>query len=598
MIFQDNVIKKLIYINLILLLCSLGVNAQSFALQLRGEQDSFIQRTSIPGKFISFIECNEALKSAQLNLYKQGYLTASIDSLTWDETHATASVHVGEAFTWAHLRNNNIPSSVLSQSRFDERNFFNKTVDVKKLYPVFEKLITTFENNGYPFASVYLDSVGIRDHRIEASLTVNKGPLRRIDTVIINEDAKITRAFIMQYLGLTQGMLYDESKIKNISKRLRELSFLQESSPWRLEFNIAETKLYLFLKSKSANRADVLIGLLPNNTERQGKFLLTGDVKLAFANALGIGELLSINWQNLQYQSPRYNLDFQLPYLLNTPIGVSGKFDFYKKDTTFKNVNGELGLIYQLSANEQLKLYYELASSRVLSINIPTLISTRALPELGDVTYRTFGLEAQVSRVDYKLNPRKGYRAILNGGISFRHFIKNTTVETTLDPVLNKPFEYLYDSVKLKSFKYTAKGQASYFTPLSKRLILASTVSAGVTLSNGSLYKNEVFQIGGYRLLRGFDEGSMFVNSYGVFSIEPRYLLSLNSYFFLFGDLGFTQSMYGRTNRHDIPYSTGLGMTFETKAGMFNISYALGATQTQTFQFRNSKVHFGYVSYF
>lgn len=577
---------------------SVEVNAQSFNLQLSGQRDSFIQRTSIPLTFNSFVECNEALRSARLNLFKLGYLTASIDSLSWDETHASAFVHVGQAFRWAHLRNNNIPASVLAQSRFDEKNFFNKTVDVKKLYPVFDKVITTFENNGYPFASVYLDSIQIRDNTIEAALAIDKGPLRRIDTVIINEDAKITRSFILQYLGLKQGMAYDESKIKNISKRLRELSFLQESSPWRMEFNVAETKLYLFLKSKSANRADVLIGLLPNNTERQGKFLLTGDVKLAFANALGIGEQLSINWQNLQYQSPRYNFDLQLPYLLNTPIGVSGKFDFYKKDTTFKNVNGELGLIYQLSANEQLKLYYELASSRVLNINIPTLISTRALPELGDVTYRTFGLEAQVSRVDYKLNPRKGYRAIINGGVSFRRFIKNTTVETTMDPVLNKPFEYLYDSVKLKTYKYTAKGQASYYTPLSKRLILSTSASAGIMLSSDMLYKNEVFQIGGYRLLRGFDEGSMLVNSYGVLSIEPRYLLSLNSYFFLFGDIGFTQSSYGKTNRQNVPYSTGLGMTFETKAGLFNISYALGATKDQSFQFRNSKVHFGYVSYF
>jgi hemolysin activation/secretion protein len=574
------------------------MEAQNFSIKLRGEKDSFLALTNMPLKFESFIECSEALKSAQLNLYKQGYLTATIDSLVWTDSNSSANVIVGNKYSWASLKNKNIPSALLSQSRFDEKNYFNKLVDVKKLYPVYEKIIRYYEDNGYPFASIYLDSVVIKKDKIHANLALDLGPLTKIDTIIINEDAKISKQFILQYLGLKQGMLYNETKIKEISKRIRELSFIQEAAPWRIEFNVIETKLSLYLKSRSANRADVLIGLLPNNEERGGKFLLTGDVKLAFVNALGMGENLSINWQNLQYQSPRYNIETQVPYLFNTPIGIAGKFDFYKKDTTFKNVNGELGLVYQFSANEQVKVYYELASSRILSLNTASLIATRSLPELGDITYRTFGLETQVSRVDYKLNPRKGFRAQINGSVSFRNFIKNTSVETTIDPILNKPFSYLYDSIQLKSFKYTVKGQFSYFTPFTKRLLLATSYYGGITLSSDGLYRNEVFQIGGYRLLRGFDEGSMFVNAYSVVSIEPRYLLSLNSYFFIFGDIGFTQSKYGNINRTEWPYSMGLGMTFETRAGLFNISYALGAKQNQPFQFRSSKVHFGYVSYF
>ena len=574
------------------------MEAQSFGLKLRGESDSFFALTRVPQKFNSFIDCNEALKAAHLELYRQGYLTASIDSLTWNETSASANVTTGKKFTWAALKNKNIPSSLLTQARFDEKEYFNKQVEIKKLLPVFEKVISYFEDNGYPFASVFLDSVAIHDNQINALLTLDKGPLVRIDTIIVNEDAKMSKHYLLQYLGLKQGMLYNESKIRDISKRIRELSFLQEAAPWRIEFNVAETKLSLYIKTKSANRADVLIGLLPNNTERAGKFLLTGDVKLAFVNAVGYGENLTLNWQNLQYQSPRYDIEIQLPYLFNTPIGVSGKFNFYKKDTTFKNVNGELGLIYQFSANQQMKLYYELASSRVLNINIPSLISTRRLPELGDVTYRSFGLEIQRSQVDYKPNPHKGYRIMFNGSISFRNVLKNASVESTIDPVLNIPFSYLYDSLQVKSFKYTLKGQGSYFIPLTKRLVLASTCNAAITYSSHPLYKNELFQIGGYRLLRGFDEGSMYVNAYSVLSVEPRYLLSLNSYFFVFSDLGFIHSKYNTINKTDLPYSVGLGMTFETKAGLFNISYALGAKQHEPFQFKTSKIHFGYVNYF
>jgi hemolysin activation/secretion protein len=572
--------------------------AQSFRLHLKGDTLQFIRETNIPLRYISFVDCLESLRSARLTLLKKGYLGCSIDSLSWNDSIANAIVYTGPQYRWATLRNGNIPGSLLSTSRFNAKNLLNKSVSTAALFPVYEHIIRYFENHGYPFASVYLDSMVLKGDGIEAALKLDRGPLRKIDTILINEDARINTSFLLQYLGLKNGMLYHEGKIKEISTRIRELPFLEEAAPWRIEFNLIETKLNLYIKNKSANRADLLIGLLPNNEERGGKFLLTGDAKLAFVNALGMGEQLAINWQNLQYQSPRYNIDAQLPYLFKSPVGISGKFDFYKKDTSFKNVNGELGIIYQFSANEQVKVYYELASSRLLNINIPLLVSTRRLPELGDVTFRTFGIETQISRVDYKLNPRKGYRLMLNGSLSFRQVIKNTSIESTVDPILNKPFSYLYDSVKLKTFKYNLRGFAAHYTPLSKRIVLANTISAGYTFSTDPLYRNEVFQIGGYRLLRGFDEGLMFVNGYAVYSIEPRYLLSANSYFFLFGDMAFTNSKYGIINRTETPYSAGLGMSFETKAGLFNISYAIGARDQQAFQFRNSKVHFGYISFF
>jgi hypothetical protein len=47
-----------------------------------------------------------------------------------------------------------------------------------------------------------------------------------------------------------------------------------------------------------------------------------------------------------------------------------------------------------------------------------------------------------------------------------------------------------------------------------------------------------------------------------------------------------------------MPYSVGLGMSFETKSGQFNISYAVGTMQKQDIQLKNSKIHFGYVNYF
>lgn len=176
-----------------------------------------------------------------------------------------------------------------------------------------------------------------------------------------------------------------------------------------------------------------------------------------------------------------------------------------------------MGIFYQLNANDRIKVYYELASSRLGTINIPSLISSRKLPNTADVSYKTFGSEFTLQKVDYKLNAQTGYKLIINASLSFRKILKNNTIENTFDPFAGKNFAYLYDSLQLKNNKYNLTAQLHYYLPFSKRLILASIYNGGIAYSNNALYRNELFQIGGYRLLRGFDEGSLFVNHYQMY---------------------------------------------------------------------------------
>ncbi|MEN9339736.1 MAG: hypothetical protein RIQ62_1048 [Bacteroidota bacterium] len=592
-------IKKCFFVILIFSLSLQRVCAQSFRLQLRGPgADSFIHKTQLLLQYQGFIDCRESLIRARQDLLSQGYLLCSVDSLQWTDSNAQAYVQVGKPVRWAQLRPGNVPMSVLHPSGFEEKKFRQQAVSVQKVWPYFEKIITYFENNGYPFAALTLDSVQFTDDHVSAALHLERGPLIRIDTLLLGDESNVSRDYLMQYLGIQEGDPYNESAVKQISRRLRELPFAEEAYPWRIEFSPVRTKLTIYLRNKNANRADVLIGLLPNNQSNSGKLLLTGDIKLGFMNALNHGESMSINWQNLQYKSPRYNAEFQWPYLFQTPIGVSGKFDFYKRDTSVKNVNGELGLLYMISANDKIKCYYELSSSRLLNINVNNLVYTRALPENADVRYKTFGAEISLSRVDYKPNPRKGYRVLLNASASIRSFLKNNSIENTYDPVAQKNFSYLYDSIRLKTNKFSIRAEAAYFVSLSKRMVLATLYHGGLATGNDKLFRNELFQIGGYRLLRGFDEGSLFVSHYEVASIEPRFLLSPDSYFFLFSDIGWIQSNYRNISVSDKPYSVGAGMVFQTKGGLFNLAYALGGREQLGIQFKNSKVHFGYLSYF
>ena len=100
-------------------------------------------------------------------------------------------------------------------------------------------------------------------------------------------------------------------------------------------------------------------------------------------------------------------------------------------------------------------------------------------------------------------------------------------------------------------------------------------------------------------MLRGFDEESIYANEYAIFTTEYRYLIGLNSYLFGFADLGWTKTKYQTININNQFTGTGIGILFETKAGLLNLSFAVGKRNDVKFNLReSSKIHFGYINYF
>jgi outer membrane protein assembly factor BamA len=590
--------RSKIFLLIINIWLCIQVQAQSVVLKIEGKDAVKFQILQSPKTTYESAElCNLALINDCIQLHAKGYLEANVDSFYQAQNKVIAQVHLGKQYTWLTLRHNTIPNALLSNIGFDERQFSKKPINAKTLFQVFEKSLTYLENNGYPFAQIYLDSVIDNDNKITASIKVDKNAFTKIDSIDLNDDSPVTLNYIQNYIGIKKGDVYNESKIRAVSKRIRESTIITEQFPWQFKFSVSGNTLILRIKGKSSNRADILIGLLPNNAENKGKLLLTGDVKLASVNALSKGESFLFTWQNLQYKSPRLNLQANYPYLFNLPFTLSGIFDFYKKDTTFRTVHTELGLLYELDATKTLKAYYNTTSNRLITISKDQVINTRQLPASGDITATTAGLEATYTNLDYKFNPHKGLLATIRSGVTFRKIVKNSDIEKIIDVQRGSTFAYLYDEIKLKNQSYHVKISASYFIPIKKRIVISTHYNGGIIFNSEKVFKNELFQLGGYRLLRGVDEGILFAKEFNVITLEPRFILSTNSYAFSFLDIGLLNMPYSIVKNERIT-SLGAGMQFETKGGLFNLSIALASTTQTSFLFKQSKIHFGYISYF
>jgi outer membrane protein assembly factor BamA len=589
------------FIHFLLLASFLPVHAQ-YALHVKlSSPDSILHASSfgIPPSFKDRLVCTEYVYKLTENLRNKGYTSASIDSVKFDSAAAFIQLYVGERFTWSVIRTHPADVAMLSAAGWNTKKLIGKPATIDHFQTEELQLLNWLENNGYPFAKISLDSVEINQGSIQALLNVEKGPLYKIDSIHIIGQAKISVDFMERYLGIPEGSIYRKDRLLLISRRIQELTFVQEERPWSVSMLGTGSILNLYLKPKRSSQIDALVGLLPNNDQvGGGKLLVTGEATVFLRNPFGNGESLGLDWQQLQQKSPRLNISYQQPYIFHSPYGVNLAFSLYKKDSSYINTDGLLGIQFNVSANKKGSVFIQTAGCTVLNIDTAQIIATRQLPEIADVSSLSLGATYDFNNTNYRFNAVRGNEVYFIGSAGTKRLKKNSEIIRLKDE--NDPsFDYsaLYDTVKTSSYQFRLNVAGAHYFELSHASTIRFAVNAA-WYQSPKIFRNELFQIGGYRLLRGFDEESILASVYTVGSLEYRYLIGMNSFLFSFVDGGWAKNDVPGYAINNVYLGIGLGLAFETKAGIFNMSYAVGKQNSDPFQFRQAKIHLGYVNFF
>ncbi|WP_127128615.1 ShlB/FhaC/HecB family hemolysin secretion/activation protein [Pseudoflavitalea rhizosphaerae] len=565
--------------------------------------DSFIRDSlKLQSNFKDRQKCEEYVRKIPAILQQRGYPVVSVDSERYDSTEATIELYVGASLRWAYLNTDSIDKRILDAVAWNRKDFEYKRIDMLKVQELQEKILDHLENSGYPFAKVLLDSIGLQGEEFSAMLRVEKGPMYKIDSIRNNGKANLSSNYLQHYLGILNGSIYQKKKLQLISQRLRELPFVEEERPWDLTLLGEGSILNVYLKPKKSSQVNVLIGLLPDNNNngaaQSSKLLVTGEATVNLKNALGGGELIGLNWQQIQPKSPRLNLAFQQPYLFNSPFGMNAAFDLFKKDSSFLNISFLLGAQYAVSTGNTGSVFIQNTRSNLLTVDTNAVKNEKKLPPEADVSAVNLGVNYEWYNTDYRFNPRKGTDLFISASAGTRKIRKNNVIVKLKDQS-NPEFDYnsLYDTFQLNSYQFRVKAVASQYFKLTRVSTLKMAFNGG-WFQSPDIFRNELFQIGGYKLLRGFDEESIYASSYAVGTSEYRYLLGQNSFLFAFIDFGWARSDSRNIKVNNTFLGTGIGMAFETKAGIFNISYAVGKRDDTKFNLRQAKIHLGYVNYF
>lgn len=577
---------------LLLFLLPLTNFAQTY-LQLNAapNDQEILNQINYPTHFQNQDSIGITLNNIIQNLQQKGYYAASIDTTYLQDSTFTASIHIGSLYNQFHIQNGNIAKDIWNKARLNI--YENKALTFQQVEELKESLLIYSENNGYPFAVVRLEDIQIIDEVIKARLFWEAGPLIRIGALKIEgKQPVISSRYLQNYLDIQSGTLFNKEKIEAATLKLQELPFLQSTRNPTALFEDDKADLYFFLEPQKANRFDFLIGVLPNNQET-GKVLLTADIDAAFYNQFGKGEQFSIQFEQLRPETQQLNLAFTIPYLLNTPLGIDADFGLYKRDTTYRDLNWRVGVQYQFSSSQHLTAFTQSLTTTLLSLDQNQIIEQQQqLPPNLDTRYTAFGLAYLFEKLDYRLNPRKGWALSFQGSAGFKNILVNENIVSLINP--SNPAESLYDDLQQKSFQYRLEGELSTYFPLQQRSTLLFKLTGSTIIAEQILFNNEKYRIGGARLLRGFDEQSVFTDAYALGTLEYRYLIGKRSYFNVFSDNAWVRN----DQINNWLLGLGAGMAFETKAGIFEISYALGKTDQNPFDFKTAKIHFGFINEF
>lgn len=462
-------------------------------------------------------------------------------------------------------------------------NFLNGQIFIKdELENEINSVLTKFENAGFPFVKVIINSINIfkeendDDYFCDIYLEIDKGTESKIDKIEISGNSSTKDYVIIRELRLRQGERYSQKVIEEIPKRLNRLRFFEPVSTPGFYLNSEnEGVLLIEVKERQTNNFDGIIGYIPPANDNE-KGYITGLVNISLRNLFGTGRAAAFRWQQYDRNSQDLELKYLEPWILGFPFNINFSLYQRKQDTTYvqRKIEGSIEYL----ATEDISASVFIASESVIPAEL-------AVPRFTvyNSSILTSGIGVNIDTRDDPFAPKSGL--LFNTAYSLSQ--KN----------INGPQEFLTPDLKTKiNLQRISMSLNTYFEIFTRQIIALGL--NGMELRGSDFENSDLYRLGGTMSLRGYREQQFLGNRIFWSNLEFRSLLTQRSYAFLFFDTGYylrneePEKLISRQEEFKIGY--GLGLSLETGLGILAVSFALG----QGDSFSDGKIHFGIINEF
>jgi outer membrane protein insertion porin family len=447
---------------------------------------------------------------------------------------------------------------------------------------VFSDILDYYENSGYPFASVKIESIEFvtdslkHNNQANIFLLIDSGSKSKVNKIEVSGNNETKDYVIKRALRLKMGEDYSQKMIDEIPDKLNRLRFFEPVTTPEYYINSKnEGVVKIFVKEKETNYFDGIIGYVPAATEKQ-KGYLTGFININLRNLFGTGRALLFRWQQESQLSQELEINYLEPWLFGYPFNIQGGLLQRKQDSTYvqRNFNAQLEYIAtpEISASFLLNSQSTIPTER--SANVFTVYNSTSLS----------------TGVNFKIDTRNDPYAP-TGGILFINSYKYTSKK------INGPAEFVSpETVTNVSFQHI-EFDFSIFKQLFNQQVVALGIHAR-ELRGSNFEVSDLYFLGGTNSLRGYLEKQFLGNRILWTNLEYRYLMTRRSYAFVFFDTGYYLRNADETKKitEQSAFKTGygFGLNIETGLGVLGVSFALGKGDS----FSEGKIHFGIINEF
>jgi len=529
------------YLYLVILLISFnGIFAQDLTLEITSYDKNDIivlKKIKYLKKHTDSVSVNLEIDKISNHLRNIGYFTNKIQQIKKINKQRIIYFQLHQKTLFAVIRLDSI-----SKIYFKTAKTINNTISIpiKKLQSTILEISNKLDKEGKSFSKIQLKNFSIKNDTLFSELVMNQSKKRIISKVIIKEYENFPKSYLKNFYNITSNTVFNQQKIKAMSEASKSLQFLTEIKPPEVLFTKDSTFLYLYFKKKQNNSFD---GIVNFANKENGDILLNGNIDLKLNNILNTGETFQLFWNSIAEERQEFKLTTQSPYLFNSKFTPQLSFSIYKQDSTFLNTKFDSQLFYNL--NNKLKLGFVYTSE-----TSENLIATSDNIKTFNNYFLGFHFRYTIPRDD---------------------FFSNSQFHLEVNPTFGKR---TIDQNTSNQFKIEVSSTYLWDLNLRNKVYIKSTAAH---LNSDSFIDNELFRIGGANSIRGFNEQSIFTNSYLYFNLEYRYSTSEQSYLYTITDFGKIKTNFTTENLIGI----GLGYLFNINNSHIKLSTALGRNINQ-----------------
>ncbi|MCK5052129.1 MAG: hypothetical protein KAS53_10435 [Candidatus Cloacimonetes bacterium] len=388
-----------------------------------------------------------------------------------------------------------------------------------------------YADNGFLFADVKLDSLLNNNEQITAFIKIDEGKFCQFTEYKFKGNKTTRNETLIRISRLASIKNITPATLQQAANNIRQKRYIKNCELIPLDHN----KLLFQVEE---DRMSLISGILGYDNSKDGNNRITGWIDLEFMNLYGTDRSLALNWQHLSADISSIELKYHESGFLRYPINADLLVYRQEVDST-----------YIRSKFESEIYYYDLYNRYGLFFGMEDIFpGSRKSAIIERSTFNKLGVLWDMTALDNILNPSSGTQSYLK-----YYYIFNSVDEENISK----------QAVEIKWAKYFDVG---------KQFVLGFGVNANV-IENKQLTEFEVYELGGAKSLRGFNENVFSGYRVGWSDLELRYLFGRNSRLFAFGAYGYVENLI---YKYSDLFSFGFGLRTQTKIGLLGIDYGLG----------------------